>query len=71
MLSAVQLYHQTPLRAHKINDVRADWMLASELVSASLVGMEFGSKKWFGWCGLRRSCLARFISKLRGFIRNC
>ena len=37
MLTAVQLYHQTALKAHKINDVWADGVLAFEMVSAKSV----------------------------------
>ncbi len=45
MLSAVQLYHQTALKAHEIHDVWADGVLAFEMVSAKSVGTEIRPKK--------------------------
>jgi DNA-binding helix-hairpin-helix protein with protein kinase domain len=50
MLSAVQLYHQIALKAHKINDVRPDGVLASEAVRVNLTGTDDFPKGFLGIC---------------------
>ena len=59
MLAAGQLYHQIAFKAPKINDLRSDGMLASELVSTRLAAAEFCPKCCFG--------LGWIISELSGF----
>lgn len=47
MLSAVQLYHQILFKAHKIYDVVADGVLASESVAVKLTGAEGRPERLF------------------------
>jgi len=52
MLTAVQLYHQTALKAHKINDIGPDRILSSEPISAQLPMTKVKPKSLFGFGGV-------------------